>query len=356
MSDASRHNLRPGEMLAQLLRGAWRAQPPPCALTEAQTRAVIPLAVKGGCAGLAYRRLRHVPAFAAFAQETLRAEYVTNGLRAASWLYHLPLLVNALRDAGIEPILFKGWAIAQHYPELALRPMGDVDLFVPAAQLEHAARIVRGLQTEAFTVDLHTGTEDAEHSTHVKGRTLDDLYARSVTVPLGVTQVRVLSPEDHLHLLVMHFLRHGGWRPLWLCDIAVALETRPREFDWVRALGDPRTADWIACTAGAAHVLLDAQVDDTPFAARAKRIPPWLPRAILREWNDPDLLRHVRPTPLPRLKKDPRRWRKALSGRWVFNPIESSVKLGAPFNETPRVWYQARYWLKRSVTLIKRPR
>lgn len=356
MNDALPQNASPAEMLAQLLRGAWRAEPPGLALNETQIRAVAPLAVKGGGAGLAYWRLRRVPEFAAFAQETLRAEYVTNGLRAASVLYHLPLLVNALRDAGIEPLLFKGWAIARHYPELALRPTGDVDLFVSAAQSERAARIVRELQTEGFTVDLHTGTEEAEHSTHVTGRTLDDLYARSVTVPLGVTQVRVLSPEDHLHLLVMHFLRHGGWRPLWLCDIAVALETRPREFDWTRALGNARTADWIACVAGAAHALLGAQVDDTPIAARAKRIPAWLPRAILREWNDPDYLRHVRPVPLRHLKRNPKAWRTAFRGRWVFNPIESSVKLGAPFNETPRVWYQARYWLARSVNLIKHPR
>lgn len=356
MNDAPSHHLQNGEMLAQLLRGAWRAEPPPLALTEAQTRAVIPFTVKGGGAGLAYWRLRRLREYEALAQTDLRAEYVTNGMRAAQLFYHLPLLVNALRDAGIEPIVFKGWAIARHYPELALRPMGDVDVFVPAAQSERATSIGRTLQTEAFTVDLHTGTDDAEHSTHVTGRTIDDLYARSVTVSLGSTRVRVLSPEDHLHLLVMHFLRHGGWRPLWLCDIAVALETRPREFDWARALGSARTADWIACVAGAAHVLLGAQVDDTPFAARAKRIPAWLPRAILHEWNDPDVLRHVRPAPLPRLKKNPRQWRAALRGRWVFNPIESSVKLGAPFNETPRVWYQARYWLARSVNLITHPR
>lgn len=356
MNDAPAHHLQNGEMLAQLLRGAWRAEPPPLALTEAQTRAVIPFAVKGGGAGLAYWRLRRLREYEALAQTDLRAEYMTNGMRAAQLLYHLPLLVNALRDAGIEPLLFKGWAMARHYPELALRPTGDIDLFVPAAHIERARAIVVAMQLDAFSVDLHTGTEDAEHSTHVMGRMLDDLYARSELVPLGVTRVRVLSAEDHLHLLVMHFLRHGGWRPLWLCDIAVALETRPREFDWARALGDARTADWVACVAGAANVLLDAQVDDTPFAARAKRIPAWLPRAILREWNDPDYLRHVRPAPLRHLKRNPKAWRTALRGRWVFNPIESSAKLGAPFNETPRVWYQARYWLARAVNLITHPR
>lgn len=355
MSDTSQRNLRPGERLAQLLRRAWRAEPPPFALTEAQTRAVIPLAVKGGCAGLAYWRLRHVPAFAAFAQETLRAEYIKNGLRTASWLYHLPLLVNALRDAGIEPILFKGWAIARHYPELALRPMGDVDVFVPAAQIERARAVVIEKHTDAFSVDLHTETQDAQHASHVTGRTLYELYARSEMATLGSTQVRVLSPEDHLHLLCLHFLRHGGWRPLWLCDIAVAIETRPLEFDWARALGDGRTADWMACVLGAAQQLLGAKIEDTPCAARANQLPRWFIPAILREWDDPDPARHFPPDPMQRVWHNPRKLVRALRGRWR-NPVEASAMSDAPFDETPRAWYQAQDWLRQGANFVTRSR
>jgi hypothetical protein len=344
-----------GERLAQFLRGAWRAEPPPLSQNEAQARAVVPLALKGGCAGLAYWRLRKFPAFTALAQELLRAAYVENGIRAASSVYQLQGLADALRDAGIEPLLFKGWAIARHYPELALRPMGDVDLFVAPAQLERARGIVAQKQTDAFRVDLHTEPEDALHATRVTGRTLDDLYARSERVTLGSTHVRVLSPEDHLHLLSMHFLRHGGWRPLWLCDIAVALETRARDFDWARALGEGKTADWVTCVLGAAHQLLDARIEDTPCVERAQQLPRWFVATILAEWSDPDPACHYPPDPIRRVWKQPRKLTRALRARW-FNPIEASVMLNAPFDETPRVWYQARYWLKQFADFVTRPR
>jgi hypothetical protein len=35
-----------------------------------------------------------------------------------------------LRAAGVEAILGKGWAVARLYPDLGLRPYGDIDLYV----------------------------------------------------------------------------------------------------------------------------------------------------------------------------------------------------------------------------------
>lgn len=355
MNYAQSRKCEPGEMLAQLLRGAWRAEMPALSLSKTQVRAAVPLAVKGGCAALAYARLRSLADYAPLARDTLRPEYMANGLRTASLLYHLPRLIDALRDAGIEPLLFKGWAIARHYPELALHPMGDIDFFVPAAQLSSARAVTARLQIDAFRADWHTGTQDKKHAARVTGRTLDELYARAETAELGSTRVRVLSPEDHLHLLCMHFLRHGGWRPLWLCDIAVALETRGRDFDWARALGEGQTADWIVGVLGAAHRLLGAEIQDTPCAARANDLPSWFVSAILKEWADPDPARHHPPDPIRLVWKQPRKFARALSGRW-HNPIEASVMMGAPFDDAPRAWYPTRYWLRQGADFVKRPR
>jgi hypothetical protein len=348
-------NIQMGWTLVRLLAGAWRVVPPPLTLHPEAVRAATAAAIQGGCAGLVYWRLRRVPEYAAFAQKELRAEYIANGMRAAALAHHLPRLWNALRDEGIEPLLFKGWAIARQYPDVALRPMGDVDLFVPAAQLERARAIVIEMQMEAWSVDLHTKAQDARHAARVTGRTLADLYARSEQVMLGATPVRVLSPEDHLHLLCLYFLRHGGWRPLWLCDIAVALETRPREFDWARALGQGRTADWITCALGAAHRLLDAPIEGMPNAARAQQLPTWFVNAILREWADPAPARHIPPEPMRIVWRSPRRLARAARARW-FNPIEASVMVNAPCDETPRLWYQARYWLRQGLGFARRAR
>jgi hypothetical protein len=75
--------------------------------------------------------------------------------------------------------------------------------------------------------------------------TWDELFARSQLVPLGDSQIRILGDEDHLRIICLHLLRSGAWRPLWLCDVAVALETLSPDFDWDICLGrDPRQADW----------------------------------------------------------------------------------------------------------------
>ena len=356
LNETRETELKPGEMVAALLRGAWRAELSPLLLSEAQTRAAVTIAVKGGGAGLAYRRLRPLPQYAALVQSELREAYKLNGLRAAAFVYHAQRVVNALHAADVEPLLVKGWAIARHYPELALRPMGDMDLFVPPAQFARAQAVLAQIHVEDMPrVDLHSKTQDASHAAQLAGHTLEDLYARSVWAELGAARVRVPSPEDHLNLLCMHWLRHGGWRPLWLCDIAIALETRPQTFDWDIALGQGHEADWIACTLGAAHQLLDARVDDTPVFARAKNLPRWFVPAILAEWVDPDPARHTPPAPIHLVWKLPRELWRALRGRW-FNPIESSVMVDAPFNATPRVWYQARYFARQGRKFVTRPR
>ena len=46
--------------------------------------------------------------------------------------------------------------------------------------------------------------------------------------------------EDQLRQLCLHLLRHGACRPLWLCDVAVMLESLPGDFDWDRCLGGDR--------------------------------------------------------------------------------------------------------------------
>jgi hypothetical protein len=81
-------------------------------------------------------------------------------------------------------------------------------------------------------------------------------------------------------------LRSGAWRPLWLCDVALLVESRDSDFSWQRCLGsDPLYADWVTCTIGLAHQLLGAEVRDTPVADRAQHLPRWLVPAVLRHWG-----------------------------------------------------------------------
>lgn len=239
-------------------------------------------------------------------------------------------LIAILRSVKIEPILVKGWAIARIYPEKGLRPYGDVDLCVPPEQYNAATTALLGPDGPRGTVDLHNGFASLDDAS------MDDLYAWSRLVPLDDVQVRVLSPEDHLRILCVHMLRHGLWKPLWLCDIAAAVESQSEGFDWARCLtADRRQSDWIACAVGLAHQLLGARVTDTPVAVRRKKLPTWLVPTVLEQWGRQYAYR----APIGNFLHKPVRLLRELRHHWP-NAIEATVGVRGPFNEMPRFPFQ----------------
>ena len=242
-------------------------------------------------------------------------------------------MLEKLRSAGVEPLLVKGWAIARHYPEAGLRPYSDIDLIVRPDEYDRARSALAGIP-DGLPIDLHAGIERFDgHSLQPDGRSFDDLAARASEVPLGETTVRVLGSEDHLRLLSLHALRHGVCRPIWLCDLAVALDVRSAAFDWARCLGeDRRIADWVTAALGLAHQLIDAAVDDTPAAGRAADLPGWLAPWVLRRWSRspfPKFDRVQLAQALLWFARDPARLWERLVTRWD-RPIEYALELRCP--------------------------
>jgi Uncharacterised nucleotidyltransferase len=320
--------------LSRILAGAWRESPPPLDLSADELEALAPLLVGSGVAGLAWRRIRHSSLASTRAGQELRDAYRVQVLLEAAHEDRLKRVFTDLRAAGVEPILIKGWAIGRTYPESGLRPSGDIDLHVSSDLYDVAAQVQNSSSDGPYDVDFSHEESDMLHfSWH-------QILAHSELVKLEDVEIRVMGLEHHLAALCIHFLKHGGWRPLWLCDIAAALESRSPSFDWELCLGpDARTADWIACTLGVAHVLLDVDVADTPFVERAQRLPHWLVPAILRAWERPRLSEHVAADLITTSLRHPMSLPRALQARWL-NPLEATVRVGGAFNELPRLPYQ----------------
>jgi hypothetical protein len=186
---------------------------------------------------------------------------------------------NLLRVFGVDPLLVKGWASARLYAEPGLRPYGDLDLCIAPEQVENTQTVL-SRYPQFGAIDLHEGAPD------LPDRTWPQLWARSRLAPLGSAQVRILGPEDHLRLIALHLIRHGAWRPLWLCDVAAALEARPPDFDWDYCLsGRRRLSAWVLAAIGLACRLLDARLDHPPLEARANDLPGWLVHTVLWRWG-----------------------------------------------------------------------
>jgi hypothetical protein len=340
----------PGNLISKALAGVWRESLSADEMTPQELAVIAPALLKAEGGPLGWWRIRNSSLRSLPIALELQQSYRYYALQAAIHECGISEAIRVFRSAGIEPVLIKGWAIARLYPDQALRLYSDVDLCVHPEQYSAADEVLRSPEARGLAVDLHNGVE------RFHDLNFDDILKRTQLVPLGDTQVRILSPEDHLRVLSLHLLHHGAWRPLWLCDIAIAVETRPSDFDWDRCLGsDARTADWVACAIGLAHQLLGARVDDTPVALRAFQLPGWLMKQVLKQWEAPisaarGTLKHR--APMISYLRNPANALRDLHTRWP-GAIEATMSVGGPFNKLPRWPFQLANCLQRTAGFAK---
>ena len=323
-----------GELVAAFLAGAWRPKPPAFDLSIAELEKIAPLLLPTGAGALGWWRVRESELQSCAAGEELQQAYRLYTLEARLNKSRIEKVFTVLRSFGIEPILIKGWAAARYYPEHGLRPYGDIDICVRRHDYPSAERALASLDPLKFKVDLHSGF--AKFGL----RQEEDLYARSEFVTLGETEARILGAEDHLRVVSYHLMREGAWRPLWLADVAAALESCPRNFDWNYCLGERRQARPVVSAISLAHLLLGAKIDYIPEAQRFNKTPRWLIPTILKEWGStmPSMQSRQAVPMLSHLRYQGDLL-NGLRHRWP-NPIEATTTMNGPFNELPRLPFQ----------------
>jgi len=327
-----------GTLVCSILAGSWRhTHTHTLGISETQLNEVAPLLYGSGGAALGWWRVRDTDLRDSASADVLHEAYRLQTLQSAIHEEKIKTVFRLLRESSIEPILVKGWAAAGLYPDRALRPYGDIDLLVRPSDYKVAAALLAGPEAAGCWVDLHHGFDE------LKGRKFDQLFERSRLVDLGDDYVRVLSAEDHLALLAIHLLKHGAWRPLWLCDIGAAVESLPPNFSWDVCLGrkKPR-ADWIVSAIGLANRLLAARIDHLPIAGEANRLPKWLVAAVLKQWQNPYAIdqppmRH--PAPMANYLRHPSGLLNGLKQRWP-DPILATISVNGKLSNMPRLPYQ----------------
>jgi putative nucleotidyltransferase-like protein len=238
--------------------------------------------------------------------QVLRAAYLATAERNLRLYRELAVVLTALRQAGIPVIVLKGAHLAKAvYGNIALRPMGDLDLLVKAADLSRAAAALRdlGYAAEAYGPSaagqegkrppdaelaggpghhlppfVRPGAAAAEvhwtlaHTALALEIDLDGLWARAQPVVLGGAPTLGLGPVDLLLHQCLHAGEHHGFRiglrPF--CDVAQILRHCRAELAWdeVRLRARQwRTANGVYMTLRLLGGLLEPPVPEAVLAA-----------------------------------------------------------------------------------------
>ncbi|MBM3313588.1 nucleotidyltransferase family protein [candidate division WOR-3 bacterium] len=194
--------------------------------------------------------------------ERMRRTYVASAVRNMELHGHLRKVLRRLRDSGVNVIVLKGAYLGEAvYGDYALRPMADVDLMVPRAELSRASVLLldkgsvhggpayselpaRGKRPGPFAgsgIDIHWTLDIPGGRSRLD---VGGLWSRAVPVSIAGVEVLTLCPEDLLlHLCLHAAFRHGlgdGLRPI--CDVAETAQRFHRGLKWSQLVG--RAHEW----------------------------------------------------------------------------------------------------------------
>jgi hypothetical protein len=196
-------------------------------------------------------------------------------------------VLRCLRSSGIKVIVLKGAYLAEAvYGDVALRPMGDVDLMVPRAELPRAQAILLDMG------GVHQQFEDIESCCRTKPH-LPQFFIRDLAIEIHWTiasptgpvridtaglwnrarpakiagvEVLALSPEDLLLHLCLHFCYQHHLAGLTsFCDIAETIHRFRSEMDWaqvVHSAREWRASRYVGLTLHLARGMLGTGVPD----------------------------------------------------------------------------------------------
>ena len=208
------------------------------------------------------------------------------------------LAVRPLTDVGLEPVVFKGPAVAARYPEPGLRPMDDIDLLLPRADHQHALEalgragwqvtrpgsaghydtVLSHREIPSFLLEVHYGLEEAsERATALDS---DKLWARRQPLECAGTNAFGLPPVEEIVVLGVHAGKphHRFVRLVWMADLAMIVGHAKRHdiaIDWDDVLDVARAARCVpvvgAALAMARRAGLDAPDGLFPLPRRGQR-------------------------------------------------------------------------------------
>ena len=213
----------------------------------------------------------------------LSAAYAVTWLQNDHLLNELRILTEWCRAAAIPIVLLKGACFALTiYPDIGLRPMGDMDVLVPAGRRAQVAEFAKSqgfaealpeaapgidemlslhvrLQKpgpQPLTLEVHDGLVGGRVFTY--GVPVDWFWNQTTELAGSARErfesVRMLTPSAQLLYATAHaMLQHGGrGAPLrWFLDMHLLITHYTENLDWDLLLTQAKTFEWTSALAAA---------------------------------------------------------------------------------------------------------
>lgn len=166
---------------------------------------------------------------------------------------------NALERADIHPVLLKGLALAQYYPQPHLRQWGDIDLYVGQKQYHAACKVLDATFPEAdhpaeddedrkhynyvfqnTVLELHRISMEMAHPKDRRYyETLEEKYLTKDGPIFEIDGLSITIPEETFNVFftflhAWHHFIETGMNMKQLCDIAVLLHAKREVLDTER--------------------------------------------------------------------------------------------------------------------------
>lgn len=251
----------------------------PDSFSPVEWKLILQSAQREGVGPLLYWRLSKSGKFASLSEDvrnSLRAMYSSAWRQNQKIFKELEVLTRLFNQAEIPVVVLKGACFALTiYPDVGLRPMGDLDLLLPKAKLAQAVQIAKMIGYVDTLPEATTGLNDLL-SHHVFLQKMDAqpftlemhyslvadksfTYAVPVdwfwsqTEPLGgLSQTRfenllMLSPAAQILYAAAHaMLQHGGKNTLlrWYYDLDLLVRYYGDRIDWGLLLSQAENFEW----------------------------------------------------------------------------------------------------------------
>ncbi|WP_109484766.1 nucleotidyltransferase family protein [Occallatibacter savannae] len=235
---------------------------------------VIEHARRHGLLPILYRRVEFADFVPPEALQQMKTEFERNAFHCMTNAEELLGVLDAFQQAGIAAIPFKGVVLAASaYGDMTLRSAGDLDLLIRFDDLNRASQILQQRQYVLKTSTLEDGSPEAENYfeyhferpadgmilelrwrleltqpryRHNLG--LDWAWPRRKSITVAGADVTSLDPVCSLLVLCMHGSKHAWSRWIWVCDVAMLIESEPA-LDWEFARREARRVGLERCLA-----------------------------------------------------------------------------------------------------------